>query len=664
MSKNPSKSRPPPLLLDNVDYFDFFKRKYDGWVLDDFCKQWDEFDCKKINGIVHYNVLQVFKFMLEKRNNKIVATEKSRKAKDEKIDSLEREKSGAIKNLNKQNEENTKLKLRIQELEGLWARECRKSDNDEEIVKLKNEIKNLQKVIKSKEDKYQEIVEKKEGELENVIAEVQSLQERNEELEIDLIAANNSIQNYSQKCNAFQQEINRLKSEINALNQNAKKLEIQMQQSNNVQNQLQSDLCEAKDSIQQLQSESQKEINRIKSESNEAKKELEITQNQQINKLKNELEQLKTNFEWAEEELKEYKEECKSYKSTDESQILQIQQLQLALECSTDDGKKMQAELTAFRKGNYENIERKAALLNKLAKSAKDVQKEELCQLKSVNAEAKKEKSLQKENESLSKEIQKYQLDYKNIVNEKNELTIKMDELKAQLIDSKKRRNRLDKRAERQKELRDGQQQNGNGEESSKRARFEMQPPPFLNMPVLIRQPNVQGSSPPNLISPSAANTSLHSAQLLRTGSHRNVNEVQQSPPNLVNQLNEASQMPQQFHLNCPSSNSTMTSTNFPSCSSNTNNNIHQQQQPYHPNFLPQMMPPSQTMWAQYQQQLLCHEIYMRNCQQQQQQQQHIRPPFQAQMLRQPPPPQQQQQQPVPHQPPPPYQFPNNRVPK
>uniref|UniRef100_A0AC34FUC9 Uncharacterized protein n=1 Tax=Panagrolaimus sp. ES5 TaxID=591445 RepID=A0AC34FUC9_9BILA len=776
MAENQPVTEPPPPTippLDDVFYFEFFRDHYDGWVLDLFCKMWDDFDLKKLNGIAHYNVSLVLKLMVDKRIIQLADIEKRTKREEEMkkiISTLQREKSDAVKNLNKESDENIKMKMRIKELEGLWSIE--EKTKNQEIAKLKNEIKELERIVRGRDEsikRYREDrnyaerkLKEKNNELGNVIAEIQSLQDLNKQLEEDLIVANTSVKDYIQKCNAAQKEIDQIKAELNERNTHATDLESQIQESTVAQNKLGAELKKANDSIKKLETQNaesdgiktenvqlkselkeakehvvalqaqiqqnniaqnelkaglkegndsirkleakiqqntaaQEQIDRMKSKLNAAK-ELEKTQNQQINDLKKENNQLqmdlkikdlelknaKTNLEWAEEELNEYKDELKKSQNLDQSQMtqIQLQQLQQALECSNEQCQKLQAELKKARKENYEDVERKAAMLKELAKSAKEVQKKDLCKLKPEEAE----KLLKEENEALKVEIQKYEItlngmkmDYQNLANDNNGLQENIAFLNNQLHDATKRRKRLDKQAQarrtsrEEQEQQQQQQQNGNGEGGSKRPRFEMQTPPFLNISPSTRQQFVQGPiscSPPTLISPPAPAGAApgQSPQLPGAGQHHqnNGNSAQQQVyPNLMNQLHRAAPNPQQLQQNFnkfspqfhqqlfqqqqqqaflmqqqyqqlyrPPSNPAMVATN----SSRKNKNINQQQQ----GSMPEMLPPMQMHQQQFIQQ-----VYMNNFQ--------MRPPP-PQMMPPPPPP---QQQPNPPHPPPPYQYQN-----
>uniref|UniRef100_A0A914Q8A6 Uncharacterized protein n=1 Tax=Panagrolaimus davidi TaxID=227884 RepID=A0A914Q8A6_9BILA len=105
---NPPKPAPP---LNDVDYFDYFKSSiiHNGKVYDGFCELWEHFDIKLFDSITHFNALQVYKFMVNKRIEHLKRfniLSQATKEKDLKIKALENQKLEAVK---KESMENTKL---------------------------------------------------------------------------------------------------------------------------------------------------------------------------------------------------------------------------------------------------------------------------------------------------------------------------------------------------------------------------------------------------------------------------------------------------------------------------------------------------------------------------------------------------------------------------
>uniref|UniRef100_A0A914R1S5 Uncharacterized protein n=1 Tax=Panagrolaimus davidi TaxID=227884 RepID=A0A914R1S5_9BILA len=191
MSQNP----PIKPKLNDVDYFNYFESQSDGWIYDEFCEQWEKFDLEKFDVITHFNTLQVYKLMIEKRCKRIEQIHRMWKISDEKdknIKIVNQEKLEAIMEIDK-------LKSRIQELEFLWAQQ----KNIEEI--LQEKVKELESSVKSKNvliQKYCGAENEVEKKREKFKAEITELQNKNQELQEALNIALNKYQEVKDEISA------------------------------------------------------------------------------------------------------------------------------------------------------------------------------------------------------------------------------------------------------------------------------------------------------------------------------------------------------------------------------------------------------------------------------------------------------------------------------
>uniref|UniRef100_A0AC35F6L4 Uncharacterized protein n=1 Tax=Panagrolaimus sp. PS1159 TaxID=55785 RepID=A0AC35F6L4_9BILA len=149
MSQNPPIKKPT---LNDVDYFNYFESQSEGWIYDEFCEQWKEFDLNKF--ITHFNTLQVYKLMIEKRCKRIKQIHQMWNISDEKdknIEIVNQEKLEAIIEIDKLKEretfekaEITELKNKNQELEeALKNIALRKDQEVKDEISAKNRIQTL-----------------------------------------------------------------------------------------------------------------------------------------------------------------------------------------------------------------------------------------------------------------------------------------------------------------------------------------------------------------------------------------------------------------------------------------------------------------------------------------------------------------------------------------
>uniref|UniRef100_A0AC35EZN9 Uncharacterized protein n=1 Tax=Panagrolaimus sp. PS1159 TaxID=55785 RepID=A0AC35EZN9_9BILA len=351
MAENRPKPLNPAPPLNDVDYFDYFKSQKDGRVYDDFGQSWEKFDIKLFDSITHYNILQVYKFMVNKRIEhfkRYDSLSKVAKEKDQKIKAFENQKLEAD---NKERMENTKLKSRIKELEDLW----KQNSDDGKIVELKEEINQLK-------------------------ADIQKYRERRD-------SDKNQLKENRENLKKADAEIKELKNknQLKENRENLKKADAEIKELKNANRKLESDLIAANNSMKQLENRN-KNLKSDLNAANESIKIFQINQNEKAEETQNEMNQLKANFnaknmklknvlihlKSVEKELTKIKQKCQSYEESNEQQSEIIEQLQKALTCSSDQNEKLKDDLLAAQNALKKLKDGKTKVLNKIAQSLKD----------------------------------------------------------------------------------------------------------------------------------------------------------------------------------------------------------------------------------------------------------------------------------------------------